>query len=81
MRCNIYFFIQLRKQLSEALEKQQKSEHERTETETKVMEVSGGGGGESFINARQPIQFHIASSIALFQGSSPNVHYGIESWE
>ena len=45
MRCNIYFFIQLRKQLSEALEKQQKSEHERTETETKVMEVSGGGGG------------------------------------
>jgi len=36
--------MQLRKQLSEALEKQQKSEHERTETETKVMEVSEGGG-------------------------------------
>lgn len=72
MRCNIYFFIQLRKQLSEALEKQQKSEHERTETETKVMEVSEGGG--SFIITWQPTQFHIASSIALFQGSSPNVH-------
>ena len=37
--------MQLRKQLSEALEKQQKSEHERAETETKVMEVSGGVGG------------------------------------
>ena len=37
--------MQLRKQLSEALEKQQKSEHERAETETKVMEVSGGMGG------------------------------------
>ena len=72
--------MQLRKQLSEALEKQQKSEHERTETETKVMEVSGGRG-ESFIITWQPTQFHIASSIALFQGSSPNVHYGIESWE
>ena len=58
--------MQLRKQLSEALEKQQKSEHERAETETKVMEVSGGmGGGESFIDTWQPSQFHTAECSEL----------------
>ena len=40
--------MQIRKQLNEALEKQQKLEHERGETETKVMEVSVG---ESYIPA------------------------------
>ena len=63
MRCNIYFFIQLRKQLSEALEKQQKSEHERTETETKVMEVSEGGGEFYYYMAANTVSYCIKHSL------------------
>ena len=49
---HVSIFIQLRKRLSEATEKQQKAEHEREVTEMKVLEVReqersvcGGGGG------------------------------------
>ena len=55
-------FMQIRKQLNEALEKQQKLEHERGETETKVMEVSVG---ESLTSRRS---FILQSGMALFQG-------------